>query len=198
MMRKRQTGFTLIEMMISVIIFTVAVLMSAGTIVLSSRMKDRVEAMREIQDEVRFEAEFISREIQSATKVTIVEPSSISDCKISICDTIIIERMDKVASTRIVETIGPSTDSRKIEMTIDNKSQTISSDKIFLRKLRFIPVYDSLNLANKVAVKVEMSVEEAVYSKLNNFDSSKLQFTSTMAQPTKMELRFIASNIDNF
>ncbi|MDO8513799.1 MAG: prepilin-type N-terminal cleavage/methylation domain-containing protein [bacterium] len=204
-----RNGFTLIEILVSVVIFTIAMLMSAGSVIMSARMRDRVEGMREVQDETRFVGEFINREVQSASNVVIVKPVDVVNCKgVSVfCDTIKITRLDIDGNTTIIETINPTVNSRSIEMTVEKSTapgvlhkQIISSDKVFLRKLRFIPVYtgaDAVPPNDKFAIKVEMSMEEARYSKLGNFNSGNSKLLSVLARPSKIELRFIASNISN-
>lgn len=189
----RRKGFTLIEVLLSVVIFTMAVLMSSGAIVLSARIRDRVEAMREIQDEVRFVSEFISREVKTADSVSV--GCVVADTKI--CDSMIITRTGSQGET-LTETISPTIDNRSIMMKVVNgasgeSKRIISSDRVFLRKLRFTSLVDD----EKYAVKVEIAVEEASYSKLGSYNSNKLNLVGSLAKPTRMELRFIASNISS-
>lgn len=196
--QQAKSGFTLVEILISVVVFTAVVLMSAGAVIMSASIRQRVLAMSEIQDEIRYTAEFISREIAGASQVEITKPTNTA-CNTGVCDQIKITRVDETTSDIVEKIISPTADNRAIQIISSKNGETsepqiISSDKVFLRKLRFELTYTS---GTKTSVSVSLAMEEASYSKLGNYDSSKLGNTGVLSRPTKMELRFIASNISN-
>lgn len=178
----------------SVIVFTVAVLMSAGTVVISSRMSQKVDAMRSVQDEARFIAEFISRETSAAESVEAMTSSSIASIGCTAtgsCDTLRIKK-----SIDTYEYISLTPDSKGLQIMTEiigvrSEPQIISSDNIMISKLNFTTQYSGK------AVNVQLQVEENIEAKGKNFNSSKGIRWAGLYKPTEIELRFIASNLSN-
>ncbi len=195
---KKQSGFTLIEIMMSVIVFTVAILMSAGSIVFSSRIAQKVEAMREVQDEIRFLTEFVRREAQDASVIEVRKAFGSDDVNARDGDTLLITKKDGTK-----EYICPTPDSRGLEIVIESidgtmsAPQTISTDKVMLSKFQISTVLaDSSN--SNYAFKIEMAAEEQTGDRYKAFNSAKISKIPGMSKPTKMELKFIVTNIKTY
>lgn len=67
--RKQQSGFTLIELMVSLMIFIVVVLAAVGSLYAVNTASKKVQAMRSVLDNLTFAIEAMSRTVRTSASV---------------------------------------------------------------------------------------------------------------------------------
>ena len=68
--KNTSAGFTLVELLVSLALFTIAMTVSIGSLYTVSQASKRVQAMRSVLDNLNFAMESMSRNIRTGTKVT--------------------------------------------------------------------------------------------------------------------------------
>ncbi|MBP6858024.1 MAG: prepilin-type N-terminal cleavage/methylation domain-containing protein [Candidatus Pacebacteria bacterium] len=67
--KKQQSGFTLVEVMVSLMIFTIVVLAAVGSLYTVNSASRKVQAMRSVLDNLTFAIESMSRTVRTANSV---------------------------------------------------------------------------------------------------------------------------------
>ncbi len=177
-------GFTLLEVIISVMIFVVAILMATGSLVVAQSIREKVEKMRLVQEESRSLAEFLGREIEGAQPTGIDVSNNGSSLTIT--------KIDIETEELISETIMPSVDSQYMVMVVEKGGsktfQNVNSERTVLTKLQFSPVDTRLSYVN-----VEFGLEEASPSKASQGIGKRVALLrSILGRPAAMEMHFTA------
>lgn len=76
--RKQQSGFTLIELMVSLMIFIVVVLAAVGSLYTVNSASKKVQAMRSVLDNLTFAIEAMSRTVRTSASVVCGGSSNVS------------------------------------------------------------------------------------------------------------------------
>jgi len=196
----KRHGFTLIEMLIAIVIFVMAILMTAGALVVGQRIKEKVEKMRMVQEEGRALAEFIAREIQSAEPDgLIIKPmKNPQGGDYTYTSTLEITRIEAESNKLITEIIKPSIDNNYLELGVEKEGQwiwqNVNSERTILRKLKFTPVgVITTDPEYKVDyVNVELLLEESQPGPIAQATPNLGMFKGLLGQPSQIELHFTA------
>jgi prepilin-type N-terminal cleavage/methylation domain-containing protein len=175
-------GFTLVEMLIAICIFTIAILMTAGSLTVSVKIKDKVEKMHLIEDEAQTLAEFITNELESAEPGTVTVNTK--------RDILVIKRIDKISSKLITETFRPSINNRYLELVTERDGQesiqNLNSEKTRLKKF-YITQVTNPGAAGFINIAFSLA-EEISDTGVNN----QVQVTKGLGQPVSIELTITA------
>ena len=68
--QNRNKGFSLIEMVIALGIFTVVVWATIDIVISAAHLQTKAEELRNVQDNIRFAIEFMSKEIRTGTQIS--------------------------------------------------------------------------------------------------------------------------------
>lgn len=91
---KYGAGFTLIEIMVSISIFTIAVLIAVGALVSINEANQKIQSMRALMDNLNFALENISRTLRTGSAYHCGSAGSITspqDCPVTGADYIVLE-----------------------------------------------------------------------------------------------------------
>jgi prepilin-type N-terminal cleavage/methylation domain-containing protein len=77
---KKQKGFTLVELMVSLMLFTIVVLAAVGSLYTVNNASRKVQAMRSVLDNLTFGIESISRTIRTGNSVKCVSLLASPNC----------------------------------------------------------------------------------------------------------------------
>ena len=126
------TGFTLIEIIIALSIFTAALMITGGIIAAATSAQRKVTEFRRVQDNVRFALEYLSREIRTGKNMTTTCGNGVWCSNITLCnDRGEIIRYSVASSVLVRFHVGNCTGSA------DSGNINLTSDEIRVNSVSF-------------------------------------------------------------
>lgn len=160
-------GFTLLEILIAVVIFSSVTLMAAGSLNIGLKVKDKVTAITQVQDETRAITEQLTREIEYANNRSEFTTQISSLCGNGrFCAALSIKNLDVKTGRWTEKTFMPSVDGQNlVEQVTDQDGATtsniVNSERVKLAELLFYRQNDS------PYVNIKIAFEEAGGSNTN-------------------------------
>src|SRR3989338_7081181 len=68
---RRNSGFTLLEMIVSMGIFSIVMLMSVSVVIMAQNAQVKARNMQNVQDNVRFVLEFMNKELRTGLRLSV-------------------------------------------------------------------------------------------------------------------------------
>ncbi len=166
--RKFTTGFTLIEMMVSVAIFAIVVTISMGAILTVVDSNKKAQSMKSVMNNLNFALETMTRTIKTGQITGADENGGLH---VNVVD------KDDVA---IEYSLGSGDYSHRIVRIVNNNVEPITAPEVFVDRLQFIDITQVGNPSNGIQPSVVMVVKGTV--KANTRVSSDFSIQTTITQ----------------
>jgi prepilin-type N-terminal cleavage/methylation domain-containing protein len=164
--RKTTTGFTLIEMMVSVALFAIVVMISMTAILSVVDSNKRAQAMKSVMNNLNFALETMTRSLKTGTNMTF------SDCVGFICEKVSVD--DQILGGTVTYSLGTTGDDINRLMRTESNPGPITAPEVDIKNLMFI---DGRGSGQPSAIIV---IEGVV--KLNERVSSDFHIQTTVTQ----------------
>jgi prepilin-type N-terminal cleavage/methylation domain-containing protein len=166
--RKTTTGFTLIEMMVSVALFAIVVMISMTAILSVVDSNKRAQAMKSVMNNLNFALETMTRSLKTGTGMTFSNCTGIG----IVCKEITVD--DQILGGNVTYSLGTGDDINRLMRTGAIGSGPITAPEVDIKNLMFI---DGRGAGQPSAIIV---IEGVV--KLNERVSSDFHIQTTVTQ----------------